>query len=90
MSRHGHYTATLLTEGMGGRMKRHGGQLVPLKKRMSEKNFTKRTARIVARRTVAAQLIGQMNLLRQEVRAFASMGMLQRWKLRRALRKAAA
>jgi hypothetical protein len=90
MSRHGRYTETLLTEGMGGRMKRRGGQLVPLKQRMSEKNFTKRTARIAARRTVAAQLVGQMNLLRQEVRAFASMGMVQRWKLRRQLRKQAA
>jgi hypothetical protein len=67
-------TQTLLTEGMGGRLKTSNGGLVPfrhrvkrhktrngqlttLAERKSATHMKKRTGRIVARRTVAEQLV---------------------------------
>ena len=52
-------TETLLTEGMGGRLKTKGGQLVPLKQRMNRTEVVKRVAKMAARRTVADQLLTQ-------------------------------
>lgn len=86
MSRHGHYTETLLTEGMGGRLKTKNGQLVPLARRMNRHQQDVRVDKIRARRTVAAQLLGRMNLLQ----AYVLLGPIARWKLRRQLRKAQA
>lgn len=56
-------TRTLITEGMGGRMKRNGGNLVPLKERISKYRMAKRNIRIAARRTVAEQLIARHNMI---------------------------
>jgi hypothetical protein len=50
-------TQTLLTEGMGGRLKTRNGQLVPLKHRMNKHQMAKRKVRIAARNTIAEQLI---------------------------------
>lgn len=49
----------IATEGMGGRLKTKGGQLVPLKKRMNPVQLEKRVEKITARRTVAERLVRQ-------------------------------
>lgn len=64
-------TQTLLTEGMGGRLKTKGGQLVPfthrvkrgqlvpLKQRLNHTEIRKRVEKMSARRTVAERLLAQ-------------------------------
>ena len=47
----------ILTEGMGGRLKTRNGQLTPLKHRMNKHQMAKRAGKIIARRTVAEQLV---------------------------------
>ena len=73
-------TRTLLTEGMGGRMKRRGGQLVSLKKRITPQAQKKRTTRIATRRTVAEQIIGSQNRMAAVLNHFFSRGFFGRVK----------
>lgn len=49
-------TIAILTEGMGGRLKTKGGQLVPLKQRLGRRKMEKRETKVIARQTVAEQL----------------------------------
>lgn len=80
MSRHGQFVKTLLTEGMGGRLKRRNGQLVPLKQRISEWNYAKRAQRIQARSTLAAMLVGRQNQMALVLNNYFSRGFLGRLK----------
>ena len=50
-------TAAILTEGMGGRMKTKGGQLAPLKGRLTPHQQARRTEKRAARQEIAARLV---------------------------------
>jgi hypothetical protein len=78
-------TTTLLTEGMGGRLKRKGGQLVPLKQRLNNTELKKRVEKMAARRTVAEQLFRQqenfMMGIVQALNGYFNRGFFGRWKM---------
>ncbi len=68
-------------------MKTKNGQLNTITKRLNPHQQAKRQEKIRARSTVAAQLTGQMNLLRMQMQQLVVMGPIARFKLRRQLRK---
>lgn len=67
-------------EGMGGRLKRRGGQLVPLKDRINEYQFARRDIKIQQRRTVATFLIRQNAQMAMAIHHLFSRGFFGRWK----------
>lgn len=54
------------------------GRIAPLTDRLNDYQRGKREAKMVARRTVAAQLLGQQNLTRGMLMGFAGMGIIAR------------
>ena len=67
MKKYSGHTQTLLTEGMGGRLKTRNGQLIPLENRINPHQMIKRQIKLAARRTVADHLLRQQARFMQTI-----------------------